>query len=90
MKASEKKATEGVTSEKQKALLNALLTPNAELKDIQDAGNYTKMLMLQEETKTLPLGDVWAEFCARNGVCGCSCWYNEVMDYEKEVLSKRV
>ena len=74
----------------QKALLNALLTPNAELKDIQDAGNYTKMLMLQEEVKTLPLGDVWVEFCKRNNVCGCSCWYDEVMDYEKEVLSKRV
>jgi L-rhamnose isomerase len=74
----------------QKALLNALLTPNAELKDIQDAGNYTKMLMLQEEIKTLPLGDVWMEFCARNNACGCSCWFDEVVKYEEEVLSKRV
>lgn len=73
----------------QKALLNALLTPNTELKNIQDAGNYTKMLMLQEEIKTLPLGDVWMEFCERNGVKGCSCWYNDVLDYEKDVLSKR-
>lgn len=73
----------------QKALLNALLTPNAELKDIQDAGNYTKMLMLQEEIKTLPLGDVWMEFCERNGTKGCSCWFDDVLDYERDVLSKR-
>ena len=74
----------------QKALLNALLTPNAELKEIQDAGNYTKMLMLQEEIKTLPLGDVWVEFCQRNNVSGCSKWFDEVVSYENEVLSKRV
>ncbi len=73
-----------------KALLNALLTPNAELKDLQDRGNYTKMFMLQEEIKTLPIGDVWAEYCSRAGVCGCSCWFDEVVAYENEVLSKRV
>ena len=48
------------------------------------------MLAIQEEIKTLPMGDVWMEFCERNGVCGCSCWLKEIETYEKEVLSKRV
>jgi len=73
----------------QKAILNALLTPNAQIKAYQDAGDFTRMLMLQEEIKTLPLGDVWMEFCERHGVCGCSCWFKEIEEYEKEVLSKR-
>ena len=74
----------------QKALLNALLTPNAELKALQDSNNLTKLLIMQEEIKTLPMGDVWMEFCSRNGVCGCSCWFDDVIKYENEVLSKRV
>ena len=74
----------------QKALLNALLTPNAELKALQDAGNLTKVFILQEEIKTLPVGDVWTEFCRRNNVCGGSCWFDEAVKYEQEVLSKRV
>jgi L-rhamnose isomerase len=74
----------------QKALLNALLTPNADIKKYQDEGNFTMMLALQEEVKTLPMGDVWMEFCERNGVCGCSKWLEEIKKYEDEVLSKRV
>jgi L-rhamnose isomerase len=74
----------------QKALLNALLTPNEDLKALQDAGNYSKLLALQEEYKLMPLGDVWAEFCVRNGVCPCNTWYSEIEKYEDEVLSKRV
>ena len=74
----------------QKALLNALLTPNADLKAVQDSGNLTKMFIMQEEIKTLPMGDVWVEFCERNNVCGCSCWFDEVLKYEEDVLSKRV
>ena len=74
----------------QKALLNALLTPNEEIKKYQDEGNFTMMLAMQEEIKTLPMGDVWVEFCERNGVCGGSCWLGEIEKYEKEVLAKRV
>ena len=74
----------------QKALLNALLTPNEDLKALQDAGNYSKLFALQEEYKLMPLGDVWAEFCVRNNVCPCNNWYSEIEKYEAEVLSKRV
>ncbi len=73
----------------QKAILNALLTPNAEIKKYQDEGDTTMLLAMQEEVKTLPMGDVWMEFCERNGVCGCSSWLDEIKTYEQEVLSKR-
>ncbi len=74
----------------QKAILNALLMPHAELKALQDSGNFTKLMMRQEELKFAPVGDVWEEFCARNGVAGGESWFDEVEAYEKEVLSKRI
>ena len=58
-------------------------------KALQDAGNFSKLLALQEEYKLMPLGDVWAEFCRRNNVCPCNNWYKEIEKYEEEVLSKR-
>ncbi len=73
----------------QKALLSALLTPNAKLKELQDAGRGTELMLLQEELKVYPFADVWAEFCARCGVAATEEWYAEVADYEQNVLLKR-
>ena len=73
----------------QKALLSALCTPNAMLKDLQDKGELTKLLVAQEEMKTLPFGAVWEEYCDRCGVAGDMTWFDEIEKYEKEVLSKR-
>lgn len=73
----------------QKALLYALLTPNGQLKELQDKGDYTKLLMLQEELKTYPLGDVWNYFCEQNGVPVQEKWYDVVKQYEEQVLVKR-
>ncbi|MBQ7173523.1 MAG: L-rhamnose isomerase [Clostridia bacterium] len=73
----------------QKALLGALLLPNKELKALQDAGNFTELMVRQEECKLLPMGDVWAEFCKRAGTPGDGVWFEEVKQYEKEVLAKR-
>ena len=73
----------------QKALLNALLLPNKELKALQDAGNFTELLVKQEEYKLLPVGEVWAEFCRRAGVPADGEWFEEVKQYEKDVLAKR-
>ncbi len=71
----------------EKALLNALLQPHAALKALQDAHNTTKLMILQEELKTMPFGDVWAEYLRR---CGVEAdYYPAVMDYEKTVLSAR-
>ena len=73
----------------EKALLWALLQPHDELKKLQDEGNFTKKLMLMEEAKTLPFGDIWTEYCSRSGVPADESWYNVVEDYEKKVLVER-
>ena len=73
----------------EKALLWALLQPHEALKEMQDRADYTQRLMLMEDTKTLPFGDVWDEYCRRAGVPLDREWYEEVMRYEREVTSKR-
>lgn len=73
----------------QKALLYGLLTPNRNLKEAQDSADFTRVLQQLEEMKTLPFGDVWAEFCKRNEVPVDGQWYSVITDYEKDVLSKR-
>ena len=77
------------TRNMQKALLYALLLPNAKLKALQDAGDFTEKLMLDEEMKTYPFGDVWEEYCRQSGVPADESWYSEVKAYEKDILSKR-
>lgn len=72
-----------------KSLLFALLQPNAELKALQDSNNLTKLMTVQEEVKTYPFGDVWDYFCEVSGAPVGMKWFEEVEDYEKEVLSKR-
>lgn len=73
----------------QKALLYALLEPSQQMKEMQDAGDFTGRLMLQEEIKSLPFGDIWAEYCRRQGVPAGKEWYDAVQQYETEVLSIR-
>lgn len=73
----------------QKALLKALLTPWNLLKDAQDNLDHTRVLALQEEINTLPWGEVWNEYCLKQGCLNEKEWFNEVMKYEKEVLLKR-
>ena len=74
----------------QKALLQALLTPNAAFKAIQDEGRFTELLVAQEESKTMPFGEIWAEYCRRAGVPEDGQWLAQVQAYERDVLSKRV
>ena len=73
----------------QKALLNALLTPNEALKKLQDENRFTELMVMQDETKTMPFGDVWKEYCEQCGVPGDREWLDDVKTYEKEVLFKR-
>lgn len=73
----------------QKALLAAMCMPHDMLRKLQDEGKFTKLMMLQEEMKMLPLGDVWAEYCKVCGVAAGEEWFEEVEKYETEVLSKR-
>ncbi len=73
----------------QKALLMALCTPNERLKELQDTNQMTELMVMQEEVKTLPFGDVWAEYCSRCGVAGDTAWFDEIKKYEEDVLLKR-
>ena len=73
----------------QKALLMALCTPNEALAALQNAGNFTELMVMQEEAKMLPFGAVWAEYCTRAGVAADASWFEEVKAYERDVLSKR-
>ena len=74
----------------QKALLFALLQPVEELEALQDSGNFSKLMVMQEELKTMPFGEIWDEYCR---VCGKPLdgqWYSQAEEYEKEVLRHRV
>lgn len=74
----------------QKCLLFALLQPNGELTGLQNAGNFTKLMVMQEELKTMPFGDIWAEYCHRCGAPADGEWFSAVEQYEADVLAKRV
>ena len=74
----------------EKALLSALCTPHAALKELQDTNQFTELMVRQEELKTLPFGEVWDEYCRRNGVPVDGAWFEEVKNYEQNVLCKRI
>ena len=73
-----------------KALLSAMLTPHATFTELQNKGEMTKLMVLQEELKMLPMGAIWDEFCARNGVEPSEKWFDEVLAYEQKILAERV
>jgi L-rhamnose isomerase len=73
----------------QKALLKALLEPIEELKEAEAAFDYTKRLVFTEELKDLPYADVWNYFCQKNNVPVGMQWYDEVKQYETDVLTSR-
>lgn len=73
----------------QKSLLFALLQPNVSLANLQEERNFTKLMMMQEELKCYPYGDVWNYFCEINGVPAKEDWFEEVVKYEEDVLNHR-
>ncbi len=72
-----------------KALLLGLLQPRARFASAEEAGDLTARLALQEDSRSLPWGAVWEEFCHRNSIPGDGVWLPEVKSYEKNVLSTR-
>ena len=75
-------------------------TPSAgpTLSPLEDASSYqvlqsgsdgSQVMALQEALKTLPMGVIWEEYCARQGVPADDAWIDTVLTYEKEVLLKR-
>jgi len=73
----------------QKALLYAMLTPSKKLASLQDDRNFTELMMLSEELKLYPFGDVWNYFCEINQVPQKEDWFKTIKEYETDVLAKR-
>ena len=72
----------------QKALLYAMCTPHDKMKKLQDENRMTELMVMQEEIKTYPFGEVWNEYCRQCGVKS-EGWIDDVLQYEKDVLLKR-
>ena len=73
----------------QKALLFALLQPNDTEKRLQDEGDWTSLMVLQEDLKTAPVGEIWDEYCRREHKPLDGEWLPEIRKYEAQVLAKR-
>lgn len=73
----------------QKALLSALCTPYTELRRLQEENRMTELMVMQENLKMYPLGEVWEEYCRRCQVAVDSQMFEEIEKYEKDVLSVR-
>ena len=73
----------------QKALLTAMLRPNEKLKGLQENREFTELMVMQEELKLYPVGDLWNYFCEINGVPAKEDWFQEVKAYENNILLKR-
>ena len=70
-----------------KALLYALLEPSAQKKALQDKADFTALMALAEEEKTLPFGDVWNEYLAANGLE--NSYIGEIREYEERITAER-
>jgi L-rhamnose isomerase len=73
----------------QKALLLALLEPTKTLQQFEADGDFTSRLALLEESKSLPFGEIWDEFCRRHNVPVGFSWMEAVKNYEHSVLASR-
>lgn len=71
----------------QKALLYALLEPSDKMKALQDSSDFTALMVLGEEVKTLPFGDIWDEYLERQGVK--KNYLDDIKEYEEKVLVNR-
>ncbi len=71
-----------------KSLLYALLQPDEYMRKLQEKGDMTSLMVVSEEMKTAPLGDVWQEFLKREGVK--EDYLTEISEYERKVLVNRI
>ena len=73
----------------QKALCKALLEPSSTLREAEEAGDYTRRLVLTEELKALPWQAVYHYFCLKHSVPAGFDWMEDVLRYESQVFSRR-
>ncbi len=71
----------------QKALLFALLQPCDKMRELQEQQDFTALMVLSEELKTAPFGDLWEEYLSREAMP--KDYLALIRDYEKRVLSNR-
>ena len=70
-----------------KAVLYALLTPHAQLRKLQDENRTTELMLMQEQLKMMPFGEIWEEYCRRENVDVDPT--EAILDYEKKLLVNR-
>ncbi len=73
----------------QRAALLALLEPIEQLRDAEQAGDYTTRLLLLEELKGMPWSAVWDQFCMRHDVPVGLQVLDEIRAYETQELAQR-
>jgi len=73
-----------------RALLMALLEPIEQMRELEMASDYTARLALLEELKGMPFGAVWDYYCWQQNVPVGMSFVDEIRDYEKKVLARRV
>jgi L-rhamnose isomerase len=72
-----------------KGLLMALLEPRDALLKFDAEGNAFGRLALLEQLRTMPVGPIWERYCETTGVPGDDALIEDVLTYERDVLSKR-
>ncbi|RUS65034.1 L-rhamnose isomerase [Pseudorhodobacter sp. E13] len=72
----------------QKALLRALLLPQARLKAVEVAGDFTARLVLTEELRDLPFASVWEEVCLRAGLPTGAALLGTLESYQRSVSGR--
>jgi L-rhamnose isomerase len=73
----------------QKALLQALLEPIAQLRAYEAKGQNFERLALLEEAKSMPWAAVFDYYCMKKGVIAGEAYIADIQQYEKDVTSKR-
>lgn len=73
----------------QKALLQALLEPLAQLRAYEAEGKFFERMALLEEAKAMPWAAVYNYYCLQKGVAAGESYIADVQQYEIEVTSKR-
>lgn len=73
----------------QKALLQALLEPIAQLREFESKGQNFERLAFLEESKSLPWSAVYDYYCMTKGVIPGEAYVADIQHYEQDVTIKR-
>jgi len=73
----------------QKAFLQAILEPIAQLREFESNGQNFERLALLEEAKSLPWAAVYNYYCNSKGVIAGEAYIADIQQYEADVTGKR-